>query len=52
LFNRELHAHFDDEEEEDEEVITLGLLVHSVVSAVYFPHMGDSRVYIELSGNG
>lgn len=33
-------------------LMTLGLQVQSVVSAEYFPHKGDSRVYIELSGNG
>jgi DNA-directed RNA polymerase beta' subunit len=30
--------------------ITLGLQVQSVVSAKYFLHKGDSRIYIELSG--
>jgi hypothetical protein len=32
-------------------VLTLGLQVESVVSAEYFSHKGDSRVYIELSVN-
>jgi hypothetical protein len=29
----------------------LGLQVQSFVSVEYFPHKGDSRVYIELSVN-
>ena len=33
-------------------MMALGLHVQSVVSAEYFHHKGDSRVYIELSGNG
>jgi hypothetical protein len=31
--------------------MTLGLQVQIVVSASYFPHKSDSRVYIKLSGN-
>jgi hypothetical protein len=32
-------------------VMMLGVQVQSVVLAEYFPHKGDSTVYIELSGN-
>jgi hypothetical protein len=33
-------------------LMMLGLQVQSVMLAEYFPHKGDSSVYIELSGNG